>query len=311
MYGEAFLHFIWKNRLFNHLGIKTTCGRSLSIYETGEPNLHSGPDFFNARIRIGALLWAGNVEIHLRSSDWNKHGHQHDPAYNNVILHVVTDDDRSVFNQKGNRIPTLLLDYPQSLRNRYSALLNADSWLPCHAYIHQTSTVVIRKWLSTLMSERIRQKILIISKVISRYGPDWEITLYRTLASGFGLPINSLPFEMTAAGIPYELLMQCRDSIDDLEGILLGQAGFLNSNISLGPYHATCTNDTSNIQKSYRAPSVSRHLWKFLRLRPASFPTLRLSQFASLVNHSIPTFARNPGSHCPLRCRRAFKSKGQ
>ncbi|MFH0759047.1 MAG: DUF2851 family protein [Bacteroidota bacterium] len=288
MSGEAFLQFIWKYRLFNQQDVKTTCGRSLSVIAPGEMNMHAGPDFFNAKIRIDAIIWAGNVEIHLRASDWDKHGHQHDPAYNNVILHVVTDDDRPVLNHRGKRIPTLIPDYPQALHSRYQALLTADSWLPCHSFIHHASTVVIRKWLTTLQSERLVQKSLMISKQIDRNGPDWDISLYKILASGFGLPINSLPFEMTAAGIPYELLIGCRDSVADLEGILFGHAGLLNCVIPQGPYASDLSRRHRHYLKKLSGPTVNRHLWKFLRLRPASFPTLRISQFASLVNLRFP-----------------------
>ncbi len=288
MPGESFLYFIWKYRLFNQQDLKTTCGRSLGVITPGEMNLHAGPDFFNAKIRIDGIIWAGNVEIHLRASDWEEHGHHHDPAYNNVILHVVTHDDRPVLNHLGKRIPTLLLDYPKELQSCYQALLKADSWLPCHPFIHHMSTVVIRKWLTTLQSERLVQKSLMIDTMISRNGPDWDISLYKILASGFGLPINSLPFEMTAAGIPYELLIGCRDSVADLEGILFGQAGFLYDGIPLGPYASDLYQRYLHYSKKLSGPSVNRYLWKFLRLRPASFPTLRISQFASLVNLRFP-----------------------
>jgi hypothetical protein len=284
---EELLQYIWKTRLFDNNPLKTTCGKLLEIVSPGDQNIHAGPDFFNSRIRIGSTEWAGNVEIHRKGSHWQRHGHQNNPEYNNVILHVVTEDDTPAFCQNGVRIHTLLLDFPGSLYSWYEQLQKSEKWLPCHHHIHKISRVQVRLWLTRLQGTRLEQKSSHISEHYYRDGMDWETSLYRTLASGFGLPINSLPFEMTSYGIPLSVLLHHRDSLADLEGIFFGQAGFLQTN-SKGPYETDLHNRYCVLRNDLSNRMVKRHLWKFLRLRPASFPTLRLSQFASLVHLRFP-----------------------
>ncbi len=288
MSREALLQFIWKNRIMDHRPLVTTCGKELTILSTGDQNFDAGPDFFNAKIRIGTITWSGNVEVHNRASDWERHGHHLDPAYNNVILHVVTEEDRTILNSHGSRIHTLVLEYPLPLLNIYRTLQQEEAWLPCHSYIYQTPKTVIRHWLTTLQGERLQQKTLKTERLIDRHGLNWDASFYRILASGFGLPINSLPFEMTTAGIPYELLLRCRDNLDDLEAILFGRAGFLQRQSQGGPYASGLYSRYRRYAMYLPGEDVSRHLWKFLRLRPASFPTLRIAQFASLVHLRFP-----------------------
>jgi len=288
MLREELLQFIWKTRLFGHCDLKTTCGKKLFIISQGDQNYHAGPDFFNARIRIGSIVWGGNVEIHRSASDWERHGHQLDPAYNNVILHVVLDDDRPVTNSMGRRIHTLRLDLPPALTSWYLSLHRDDSWLPCSSHIGQVPNVQMKHWLTQLQTERLEHKTRRITNLLYRNRMDWDASLYTVLASGFGLPINSLPFEMVLSGIPHALLLQCRDNLSDLEGILFGQAGLLDPGMLCGPYAAGLYRRYRQYRGKLSGEPVDRHLWKFLRLRPASFPTLRLSQFAMLVHQRHP-----------------------
>lgn len=288
MVHEEFLHFIWENRLFDNNHLKTTCGKSVEILRTGEPNFHAGPDFFNARIRIDHIVWAGNVEIHVRASDWNRHGHQLDPAFNNVILHVVGDHDCDIANHLQRRIPTLVLNYPLSLGSRYQILKISDRWLPCAHFIRHVPPLYLQQWLTHLKAERLDRKTDRILRIFNQSSHNWEETFYRTLASGYGLPINSLPFEMVASTAPLELLMNYRDSQSDLEAILFGQAGFPGRTGTENPYINTLQKKHRDIMDGFHGKPVPVHLWKFLRLRPASFPTLRISQFASLVRQHFP-----------------------
>ncbi|MEN8155396.1 MAG: DUF2851 family protein [Bacteroidota bacterium] len=288
MSREALLQYIWKNRIMDRHPLVTTCGKQLTILSAGDQNVDAGPDFFNAKITIGTITWSGNVEVHNRASDWDRHGHHLDPAYDNVILHVVAKEERSVFNSHGRKIQTLVFEYPLPLFNVYRTLQLEESWLPCHSYIHQTPKTVIRHWLTILQGERLRQKTLITEHLIDRHGLSWDASLYRILASGFGLPINSLPFEMTTAATPYELLLRYRDNPDDLEAILFGRAGFLQRQSGSGPYRSGLCRRYREYAANLPGEDVSRHLWKFLRLRPASFPTLRIAQFASLVHLRFP-----------------------
>lgn len=288
MVHEDFLHFIWERRLFEQSHLRTTCGRPVEIIKTGEPNKHAGPDFFNARIKIDGIVWAGNVEIHIRGSDWNRHGHQQDPAFGNVILHVVLEHDSDIINHFQRRIPTLVLHYPPGLESRYLMLRVSDQWLPCARFIRNIPAVRLHHWLSRLHEERLEGKTDRILKILSRNTYQWEGALYQTLASGFGLPINRLPFELVASTVPLKLLMDYRDSQIDLEAILYGQAGFPGISGSDGTYLTTLREKHRLIMDGLTGNAVPVHLWKFLRLRPASFPTLRISQFASLIHQHFP-----------------------
>ena len=288
MAKEDFLQFIWKHEIFCRRKIRTTCGKILEILRPGEQNFHSGPDFFNARIRVDQLVWAGNVEIHLNASDWFKHGHHEDPAYDNVILHVVRNFDCEIWNSYGRRILSTILEFPGHLGSRYESLRANDSWLPCNQHIRKISSLLMQHWFTRLHSERLSQKSDRISRILTQQRLGREEALYRAMGSGYGLPINSLPFEMMTSGIPLQLLIELRDNLFDMEAILFGQSGFLHFGSVRGPY-------ANNLLGRYRekvrfipGKPVPQYLWKFLRLRPASFPTLRISQFASLIHHRFP-----------------------
>lgn len=287
MYREELLQFIWRSGLFVNRNLKTTCGKQLYIIRPGDQNFHSGPDFFDARIRIGQTLWAGNVEVHYRSSDWKKHGHHLDPSYNNVILHVVLEEDCPVYNSLGHRILTLVIQIPRTLAEIYRNLMETDNWLACKSYISDLPRVQLQSWLTTLHRERLGQKKARVKSLLHRADPHRESVLIMILASGFGLPINSLPFEMTLSGIPLAILDRFKDNLQDLEALLFGQAGFLHKN-GAGPYASSLRNRYMELRSLLTCDPVEPHLWKLLRLRPASFPTIRLSQFASLVHQCYP-----------------------
>jgi len=292
MVNEEFLQFIWGRRLFDHHNLKSTCGRSLEILGTGEPNMHAGPDYFNARIRIDGIVWAGNVEIHVCSSDWSRHRHQSDPAFANVILHVVRVCDRDAFNCYGRRIQTLVIRYPPGLEMRYRMLRMSDMWLPCSQFIRHLPASYLRQWLRHLQSERAAGKSARIRNAHIKNERDWQKTLYQALASGYGLPINRVPFEMAIATIPLHLLLEYKHSRTSLEAILYGQSGFPGICGKEGPYVTTLRNRHLALLDHFSGHPVPAHFWKFLRLRPASFPTLRISQFASLVHQHFPLLNR-------------------
>jgi hypothetical protein len=285
---EEFLQFIWKARLFHHRSLRTSCGNDLLILRQGEQNIHAGPDFFNARIRISGMVWAGNVEIHCRASDWERHGHHLNPAFNNVILHVVMEEDRPAFTSLGRRVPALVLRIPHTVMSKYQNLFNHDSWLYCQDFIHRVPVTQMQSWFTALMTERLLDKTERIGSLLQQNGQDWERSFYRSLGTGFGLPINTLPFELTLQSIPLEFLIRCRDNLEDLEALLFGQAGFLHQCRSAGPYGSDLQSRYLKFRSSLPSAPGTSHLWKFLRLRPASFPTLRIAQFASLVHHRFP-----------------------
>lgn len=285
---EEIIQFIWKTGQFDQYALRSTCGMDLNILSPGIQNFNAGPDFFNAKVRIGNTTWAGNVELHLRSSDWVKHEHHLDGAYDNVILHVVMHADAPAFTSGGRLVQTLQLPDPTPLISFHMALQADESWLPCHDHIQKVSRVGLKHWLSLLQSERLEQKSRQVSNLLLRSKLNWEETLCLVMASSFGLPINSLPFEMTLTGIPYKLLMQNRESLDNLEALLFGKAGFLGPQQARGPYVRDLSERYSSFANELHSQVVNLHLWKFLRLRPASFPTLRISQFASLLHTRLP-----------------------
>ena len=289
MAGEDIIQFIWKHRLYKGTFLHTTCGQELRVIHQGEQNFHAGPDFFNARIRLGHMIWAGNVEVHQRASDWYKHGHHIDPAYNNVILHVVGEYDSDICNSLGRRIHTLVPDYPASLTQRYKALKINEDWLPCGSYIKDFPTPRLKQWLNRLQVQRTLQKSQRFDALYpSIKKKKKEEAVYLALASGFGLPLNSLPFELLSKGIPFQVLTNFRDNLSDLEALLFGHSGLLYQARNLGPYPSSLWERYNELRHFLPGNPVPHHLWKFLRLRPASFPTLRISQFAFTLHHRIP-----------------------
>ena len=288
MAGEDIIQFIWKHRLNIRTFLHTTCGVEIKVLSPGEQNFHAGPDFFNARIRLKHIIWAGNVEVHQRASDWYRHGHHIDPAYNNVILHVVGSYDADIYNSLGRRIHTLVADYPSSLIQGYRTLKKNEDWLPCSSYIKDIPVPGLKQWLNRLQIQRTQQKSQRFGSMGSSPNRDKEEAFYLALASGFGLPLNSLPFELLSKGIPFQALLNFRDNLQDLEAIFFGHSGLLYPARNLGPYPSSLWERYGDLRQCLPGNPVSQHLWKFLRLRPASFPTLRISQFAATLHQNIP-----------------------
>jgi hypothetical protein len=288
MAGEGFIQFIWKHRLYEGKYLYTTCGQKLEVICPGERNPHGGPDFLNARIRMDGLIWAGNVEIHPRASDWYRHRHHLDPSYNNVILHVVGDFDRDVTNSLGRRIQTLAVRYPAYLRQRYEILKRSDGWLACGEHLHLVPMGKVKHWLQRLKRERLDQKSRRMEKLIRDADSDLDLAIYRALAPGYGIPLNTLPFELLVKKAPLPVLLEHRDNANDLEAILFGQSGLLLPSRMLGSYPSTLWNRYTALKASFAEKPVPLHLWKFLRLRPPSFPTIRISQLASLLRERYP-----------------------
>jgi hypothetical protein len=288
MYNEEELRIIWRKGLISAKPLKTQDGIELEVLSPGEENMHAGPDFFCASIRIDRLVWAGNVEIHRSSSDWNKHLHQLDPAYDNVILHVVHTCDVQVRNSKGRLIPTLVVVPSDFLLERVHQLKKNESWITCGSYYSQVPESILKPWLPKLFRERMEIKKEQLVNSLSRHGFDWKQTLYLAMASGFGLPINSLPFELLASKIPLAFILEVKEDLMNLEALFFGYSGMLQTSIPADDYIHSLQQRYANLRKELPATPLPGHVWKFLRIRPAAFPTIRLSQFASLIHSSIP-----------------------
>ncbi len=288
MAAEEFIQFIWKHRLYRGTALKTGCGLDLKVIDPGEQNVHAGPDFFNARISLDGMLWAGNIEIHRHSSDWYKHRHHLDPAYNNVILHVVNNHDSEVANSLGRRIHTLLPDYPHQMLARFETLKKNEEYLPCCGYINELEPDILRQCLHLLQLERNRGKSHYISRLISGASGNMEEAFFLALAAGYGLPINGLPFELLARACGLNQLSTHIDKLFDLEALLLGHSGLLFGGRKKGTYPASLWDRYADLAAPLTGAALPAHLWKFLRLRPSSFPTIRISQFASTLHLRYP-----------------------
>ena len=289
--NEAFLQFIWKHRLFHANNLKTTDGQSIQIINPGQLNSDAGPDFFNARMKIGETTWAGNVEIHQKASDWYRHKHEQDAAYDNVILHVVRENDQEVKNSKGAIMQTITLNYPEHLESNYQDLLKSDQWIACANRFHEVDKMVLHIWFHRLMVERLQQKTDEIIRHLQQNNNDWNETFYQFLARNFGFKTNALPFELLARSLPLNILAKHKYDLFQLEALLFGTAGLLNEQLLGDDYFLALRKEYSFQYKKYKLKPIEAHLWKFLRLRPVNFPTIRLAQFAALIHQSSALFS--------------------
>ncbi len=282
---EELLHYVWKHKLFALKPQQTTDGQSVEIIDPGLANIHAGPDFFNAKIKINGVLWVGNVEIHQQSSDWFRHNHHQDPAYDSVILHVASQIDAFPTRSNGEAIPQMELQYPAYITANYGQLLREDRYPACHDLIRGLSSFFLHSWLSSLQIERFEAKTEQIQKRLEMCGQDWENAFFITLARNFGFGVNSDTFELWATTVPLAAVNKHRDSLFQIEAIFFGQAGLLQEP-PIDTY-------TENMSKEYQylrqkfglMPSHECH-WRFLRLRPGNFPHIRIAQLACLYHRS-------------------------
>jgi len=305
---EEFLQFIWKQGLFNKTGLKTTDGRSVEIISTGQPNTDSGPDFFNAKIRIGETTWAGNIEIHQKSSHWYRHHHNTDAAYNNVILHVVELNDSPVL-IKSQVLPTLVISYPIEILENYEQLLRSAKWIPCEEQLAKYDPFLIRFWFSALMIERLQSKTGDITAILEQNKNNWNETFYQLLARNFGMKTNAVPFELLAKSLPLQILSKHKNDLFQIEALLFGQSGLLNETLLGDDYFLSLRKEYSYLYKKYSLNGMESHLWKFMRLRPINFPTVRIAQLAMLIHHSSALFSRILETENPEDLRQLFDVK--
>jgi len=278
--NEDFIQYIWKHRLFR-LPLRGYEGEEIELLDPGIHNQDAGPDFFNAKVRIDNTVWVGNVEIHQRASDWNRHCHQKDPAYDNVILHVVTEADCRAHTSRGEKITMVILSFPDEIYHRYLQLLNNENWVKCQQVIKDIDPALCNLWLGRLAVERLEQKTQDIGKILLETRGDWAEATFRLLIKSFGSRINSLPFEMLGKSITYKILRKHVKNIGQLEALLFGQAGLLAGK-DTDNYRDYLRSEYAFLARKYNLRAISGSLWKFLRLRPANFPTIRLAQLAAL-----------------------------
>ncbi len=293
---EEFLHYLWKYRLYNPDSLLDSEGNLITVIHPGDYNRDSGPDFFNSRLLMGGTIWAGNVEIHTRSSLFNLHGHQNDPAFNNVILHIVADNDRKVFNQRGEEVLTTEINFDQSLYDRYLSLVNNPFIIACQDDLNKVDKIIVDQWLNALVIERLQGKSEFILRIYSETGNDWDETFYRLLSRYFGFRVNTEPFEMLATALPFRIIRKHTDNRFQIEALLFGTAGMLDEGLFkdalTDEYYCNLLKEYKILSSKYSLHSIDGWVWKFSRLRPANFPTVRISQLASMLSVSGGFFSK-------------------
>ena len=285
---ERLLQFIWQFQYFNKGELTTLQGENLLVIFPGHYNTNQGPDFLEAKIKIGNTTWAGNIELHFKTSDWEKHNHHRDDNYNNVILHVVWEHDIS----HQNSIPVLELKERVSkiLLQRYDELMKAISFIPCESGIHLVKDITWKSWKERLLAERLIKKSKIVENYLRQSNYHWEEVFWWLLARNFGMKVNADAFEEMARSIPLAVLAKHKNQIHQLEGLLLGQLNLLNRNFE-EDYPKMLKKEYEFYKKKYDLRPITSTPF-FLRMRPGNFPTIRLAQLAMLVFDSAHLFSK-------------------
>lgn len=284
---EDFIYYLWENRLLS-LNLKTTDNEELTILSVGTRNHDSGADYNNARIKIGGTLWAGQVEIHVRASDWFKHSHQLDDNYNNVILHVVYENDTDMLN-----LPTLEIKdkFDVSLFHNYNNFVNSKNWIPCGELIGGIQRLTVLSWLDRMLVERLEHECKDLDLRLMENNNDWEQTFYQRLMRYFGLKVNNDSFEYLSRILPLNLLLKHRDNEIYVESMMFGSAGFLHKDFE-EEYPTLLKREFNMLRKKFRLNIMPHSNWKFLRLRPSNFPTIRIAQLAKIITKNGSMFSK-------------------
>ncbi|MDE6117303.1 MAG: DUF2851 family protein [Duncaniella sp.] len=282
---ERLMQYVWQHRLLLHNDMTTVDGRHIAVIDPGRLNTDAGPDFFNAKVRIGDNMWVGDVEIHVRASDWHRHNHDGDPAYNSVILHVVDRDDAQIRRPNGEVIPQMTMNCDREFHIRYHQLVDrADLDLPCAAEIPSIPSLYLTDWLTGLAYERMHAKADHIMELLQEYTGDWEQTCYIVLARALGFSTNSEPMERLAKSLPLRFLRKHSDSLTTLEALFFGQAGLLDKAPAHDPYVTQLIREHSFFAHKFSLRPLQPLGWKMARMRPHNFPHRRIALLALLVS---------------------------
>lgn len=288
--NEMLLQFIWQYRLYNPASLRTTQGDPIVVVHPGVRNTDAGPDFEAARVKVGKETLVGNVELHVRTSDWYRHAHTSDLRYSNLILHVVYEDDvaeeilpfaKLVL---GSHIPAYVID-------QYTNLIQTTHAIPCAAQLPKVSSISKEAWLNRLLAERWETKLSEWRDLLSASAGDWRNLLYWRMAANFGFKVNAAPFLMLAQATPLNVLARHKDNLFQIEALLFGQAGMLEGSFR-EVYPNELKKEYEYLSTKYKLHSIPVHIWKFMRMRPPNFPTVRIAQFAALVHRSVHLFAQ-------------------
>lgn len=307
--SEEFLQYIWQFKLLKPGNLRLQSGEELKIINPGTKNTNAGPDFFNARIKIGNTTWAGNVEMHTNASDWDLHNHSSDNAYNNIILHVVYNNNKIISDKKGNTLPTLEIKglFDESMFNFYKQLQNSKTKIPCENNLRKTPEVILNSWMERILLERLEKKTETISKNLNKTTNNWDEVFYISLARSMGFGINAEPMELLAKAMPISIINKHSNNLNQIEALLFGQAGMLDKKSS-DSYYNTLYKEYSFLQKKYSLKPIESNLWKFLRLRPANFPTIRIAQLCGILFNNKNLFSQIKESKTAKEVESIFES---
>ena len=274
--------------------LQTTTGEPVEVIDAGLPNTNAGPDFFNAKLKIGGTLWVGNIEVHTLASDWMRHGHDKDAAYDNVILHVAETVDCEVFRANGVPVPQLQLPCPDPVRQRYDELSHAEINPPSYSILSSLPKLTVHSWLSALQVERFEQKARVIATRLERCNNHWEDVFFITLARNFGFGLNGDAFEAWASRLPFRAIDKHRDDLFQVEAFFFGQAGLLDEELpDADGYYLKLQKEFRYLQHKFElSVPMTATQWRFLRLRPGNFPHVRLAQLANLYYKERSLFSR-------------------
>lgn len=295
---EILLHYIWQQHFWAECEQFTTDGMPIEIISTGQHNRDAGPDFSLVHLRIGSQEWVGNVELHVRASDWKRHRHHQDPAYDSVILHVVCHADEAVYNSRGEAIAQCVLHYPLAqdylshMLTKAQQMDSAFATIPCSQLLLQTPSLLTQGWRSALLLERWRCKTESIGRLLEVTQHSWAHAFYITLAHNFGFHTNSLPFESLALQTPLSCLQKHRNSISQVTAILLGQSGLLSAETAVTDEQQRLLAEYQFLQKKFSLQPLEPKVWKRARLRPQNAPEVRIRQFAQLLCQSEFLFSQ-------------------
>lgn len=289
---ESILHYVWLNRLFDE-NLTTADGLSVEVIDVGRLNSDAGPDFFNAKVKINGELWAGNVEIHTAASDWERHGHRENSAYDSTILHIVGCADRkNVTNSQGRQIPQCTITYPDYIDKNYEYLFRSQSDIPCGSFISTLSSIHITSWMQNLLFERLQTKTERIEQLLERFNNSWEDVFYVLLTRNFGFGLNSDSFERLALSLPYAYLRKHGDNLFQIEALLFGQAGLLEEVKQSDEYFSRLKQEYDFFKSKFTLRPLESSIFKTMRSRPSAFPQIRVAQLAALLHFTQGLFSK-------------------
>lgn len=281
---EKLMQYVWKHRLWRSVDMVTNTGKKVRVVDPGLLNTDAGPDFFNAKIEIDGHMWVGNVEMHYRATDWKRHRHDSDKAYDSVILHVVAKDDAPVRRTNGELIPQLVLEVSPQFNADYASLVGATIEVPCATKIKQVPHLTIVEWVEGLAFERLHGKVERIHQLLDSFNGSWEDVCYVTLARNFGFGINNDAFERLARRTPLRLLGKHSDSVLQIEALLFGQAGMLDAQKpGMDSYYNQLCTEYAFLSNKFQLTPMEKESWKLFRIRPQNFPYRRIAMLAQFI----------------------------